>query len=645
MAWSALILCFFLGACCVSARQIRVNAAADANQTTAEFFVDASKSQPMPETLFGIFFEEINHAGSGGLWAELVSNRGFEAENQDTSMNITPWGIIGDESALTVSTDDSSCFEKNKIALKMEVLCDSQGDNICPVGGVGVYNPGFWGMNIEQGKTYNIVFYVRSLGSVNMSVSFTSADGSQTLATTNVVFTSCKLDKDGDFSGSPSNGSTRKTSTDNFPKSAFILNLCLFLLQGHGFRNDLAQMLVDMKPRFMRFPGGCFVEGAVMKNAFMWKNTIGHWEERPGHYGDVWNYWTDDGMGYLEFLQLSEDLGAQPIWVFNMGIAHNEQINTNDVQPYVQDALDGIEFARGDKNSTWGSKRAALGHPEPFDLRYVAIGNEDCGKPFFRGNYIKFYDAIKLAYPDIGIISNCDGSNRILQHPADFYDFHIYTDANNLFNMIHQFDRTSRVGPRAFVSEYAVTGDDAGMGSLLASLAEAAFLLGIEKNSDIVSMASYAPLFVNTNDITWKPDAIVFNSHQAYGTPSYWMQHFFIDSGGANFLTSTLNTTSPSLIASAITYSADGKNFLKIKVVNFGADEVKLNISVAGLDGSINSSGSTKTILTSDNLMDENSFDNPNKVVPRRSIINDAAMNMEVAVPPHSFTSYDLLRS
>ena len=404
-------------------------------------------------------------------------------------------------------------------------------------------------------------------------------------------------------------------------------------------------MLQDLKPRFIRFPGGCFVEGQWLRNAFRWTASIGPWEERPGHFGDVWMYWTDDGLGYLEFLQLAEDLNASPVWVVNNGISHTDQVDTTVILPFVQDALNSIEFARGDSKSTWGSVRAALGHPEPFELKYVAVGNEDCGKKNYRGNYLKFYNAIKSVYPDIQIISNCDGSSRQLDHPADMYDFHIYTSANNLFSMATQFDRTSRSGPKAFVSEYAVTGNDAGKGSFLAALAEAGFLIGLEKNSDIVGMASYAPLFVNDNDRRWNPDAIVFNSWQQYGTPSYWVQQFFRESSGAILQPTTIHANfSSSLVASAVLWqsSEDNSKYLQIKIVNFGADSIDLQISVVGLQNTINQLASTKTTLTTGNLMDENSFQEPNKVVPVKSILTNGGKEMEVIIAPHSFTSFEL---
>nr|ABV08816.1 alpha-L-arabinofuranosidase [Fragaria x ananassa] len=623
---------------------------------TAQLIVDASQAsgRPISPTLFGLFFEEINHAGAGGLWAELVNNRGFEAGGPNTPSNIDPWSIIGSESSLLVSTDRSSCFERNKVALRMEVLCDSQGANICPAGGVGIYNPGFWGMNVEKGKTYSVTLYVRSSGAINVSVSLTSSNGLQTLAAENIMASVSEVSNWTKFNvllvakgTNPSSRLQLTTARKGLIWFDQVSAMPLDTYKGHGFRKDLVDMLADMKPQFLRFPGGCFVEGEWLRNAFRWKETIGQWEERPGHFGDVWMYWTDDGLGYFEFLQLAEDLGTRPIWVFNNGISHNDQVDTSNILPFVQEALDGIEFATGSPDSTWGSIRAAMGHPEPFDLRYVAVGNEDCGKKNYRGNYLKFYSAIKHAYPDIQIISNCDGSSHPLDHPADLYDFHVYTSASNMFSMAHQFDRTPRKGPKAFVSEYAVTGKDAGGGSLLAALAEAGFLIGLEKNSDVVEMASYAPLFVNANNKRWSPDAIVFNSSQLYGTPSYWVQCFFSESSGATIFNATLQTeSSTSLLASAILWksSEDQKTYLRIKIVNFGSNIVNLRIRVDGLEpNSVSMSGSTKTVLTSKNVMDENSFDEPKKVIPNLGLLENAGEEMDVGLSAHSFTSIDLL--
>ncbi|XP_009804378.1 alpha-L-arabinofuranosidase 1-like isoform X1 [Nicotiana sylvestris] len=626
----------------------------DANET-ALLLVNASEAsaRKMPDTLFGIFFEEINHAGAGGLWAELISNRGFESGGHNFPSSIEPWSIIGDESSVIVSTELSSCFDRNKVALRVQVLCDSKGAKLCPDGGVGVYNPGFWGMNIEQGKRYKLVFYVRSQESINLSVGLTGSNGLKKLATVVVVAANVSnwtkvevlLEAEGT---DPNSRLELRSATKGVIWFDQVSLMPMDTYKGHGFRKDLFGMLKALKPAFIRFPGGCFVEGGWLRNAFRWKETIGPWEERPGHLGDVWNYWTDDGLGHFEFLQLAEDLDALPIWVFNNGISHNDQVDTFHVLPLVQEILDGLEFARGGSDSKWGSIRAAMGHPEPFDLRYVAIGNEDCDKTQYRGNYLKFYSAIKEAYPDIKIISNCDASAKALDHPADLYDFHIYDNASTVFSLANHFDDAPRNGPKAFISEYAVHGNDAGKGSLLAALAEAGFLIGVEKNSDAVEMASYAPLFANNNDWMWKADAIVFTSSQAYGTPSYWMQHLFKESNGATLLSSTLQAnSSDSLIASAITWrnEIDDNEYLRIKVVNFGSSTVALKISISGLEqNSLQSFGATKTTLTSTNVMDENSFEDPKKVSPVETLVKQVSENMDVVLSPYSFTSFDLLR-
>ncbi|CAN6374835.1 unnamed protein product [Urochloa humidicola] len=633
-----LLLLFYLGCKCLASEFELTQ--------TATVKVDATPelARQIPDTLFGVFFEEINHAGAGGIWAELVSNRGFEAGGPHTPSNIHPWSIIGDDSSIFVATDRSSCFSRNIIALRMEVLC-----NDCPAGGVGIYNPGFWGMNIEDGKTYNLVMYVKSPEAADLTVSLTSRDGLQNLASINITVagTSNWTKLEQKLVPKGTNRTSRLQITTNKKGVIWFDQISLMpadTYMGHGFRTDLTSMLLDLKPRFLRFPGGCFVEGEWLRNAFRWRESIGPWEERPGHFGDVWHYWTDDGLGYYEYLQLSEDLGAAPVWVFNNGISHHDEVDTAVIGPFIKDVLDSLEFAKGSANSTWGSVRAAMGHPEPFPLKYVAIGNEDCGKKHYRGNYLKFYNAIREAYPDIQMISNCDATSRPLDHPADLFDFHVYTDSKTLFSMKNTFDRTSRDGPKAFVSEYAVWKHDAGKGSLLASLAEAAFLTGLERNSDIVQMASYAPLFVNSNDRRWNPDAIVFNTWQHYGTPSYWMQTLFRESSGAMVHPITINSRySGSLAASAITWQDSGNSgFLRVKIVNFGWHAVRVRICTTGLQASVNALGSTVTVLTSDNVMDENSFSHPTKIVPVKRQLRGAAEHMQVKLAPHSLTSFDL---
>lgn len=620
---------------------------------TAKLVINASRSSGMqiPDTFMGVFFEEINHAGAGGLWAELVNNRGFEAEGEKVPSSLHPWEVIGDKPAIVVSIDQTSVFQRNRNALRMEVHCDHSSS--CLPDGVGISNPGFWGMNIEKGKKYKVVFYVRSTEGIDLKVSFVGTNGGKLASS--------------EISGVGVNASTWRrvervleaTETNHYSSLQItatgkgtvwldqVSAMPLDTYKGHGFRMDLFQMVAELKPRVFRFPGGCYVEGNVLKNAFQWKQTVGPWENRRGHYGDIWDYWTDDGFGFFEGLQLAEDLNALPIWVFNNGISHSEQVNVSAISPFVQDALDGIEFAIGSPTSRWGSIRASMGHPQPFNLKYLAVGNEDCQNnliPIYQGNYPVFYEAIKRVYPDIQIITNCDASKQPLTHPADLYDYHHYSlTANDMFHKAEDFDHASRTGPKAFVSEYALIKEDAGNGTLLAAVAEAGFLIGLEKNSDVVSMVNYAPLFVNTNDRKWTPDAIVFDSHQVYGIPSYWLIKLFKESSGATFLNSTLQTDSPTLAASAISWksSVDGTSILRIKVANLDKKAVIIEISIEGLESSVSFSKLTKTVLTSSNPMDENSFSEPNKVVPKESLIQNAGKIINVHIDPVSVTSFD----
>uniref|UniRef100_A0ACD5YZR3 Uncharacterized protein n=1 Tax=Avena sativa TaxID=4498 RepID=A0ACD5YZR3_AVESA len=623
---------------------------------TGQLSVDASPqtARKIPDKMFGIFFEEINHAGAGGLWAELVSNRGFEAGGPNTPSNIDPWFIIGNESSIIVGTDRTSSFERNPVALRMEVLCDSKGTNVCPSGGVGVYNPGYWGMNIERRKSYKgISPTIRSSDAVSLSVSLRSSDGLQKLASRTITggkkqFTNwTKIEFH--LKSSINNTNSRLQITTTKTGVVWLDQVSVMpsdTYMGHGFRKDLASMLADLKPQFLKFPGGNYAMGNYLRNAFQWGDTVGPWEERPGHFNDAWGYWTDDGLGFFEFLQLAEDLGASPVWVVNDGASANEEVSTARIASLVKDVVDGIEFARGGPKTTWGSVRAAMGHPQPFKLDYVSIGNQECWMLYYRGNYQKFYSAIKASYPDINIISSCDKSTISPSNPADLYDVHVYASSANMFSRTSMFDNTPRSGPKAIVSEYAVTGNDAGKGTLVAALAEAAFLVGLEKNSDVVEMASCAPLFVNDNDRRWSPDAIVFNSWQHYGCPNYWMLHFFKDSSGATFHPTTMQISSyDQMVASAITWQSpkDKSTYLKIKVVNFGSKAVDLNITVMGLESGIKSSGSKKTVLTSAAPLDENSFQQPEKVAPVSSPLADATQQMGVSVSPYSLTSFDLL--
>ena len=316
----------------------------------------------------------------------------------------------------------------------------------------------------------------------------------------------------------------------------------------NGLRPDLANTLANLQPSFLRYPGGNFIEGDYLTNAVRWKKTIGDIALRPGHMNDAWGYWSTDGFGYHEFLQFCEDMGMEPLYGINCGLSlgwNGDTNNTaplNQMGPWVQDALDAIQYANGDTNTTWGALRAANGHPAPFNLKYMEIGNENSGT-YYNDRYALFYDAIKSNYPAIHVIANVVPSSR----PADTVDEHYYTSPSTFISYATKYDSYSRTGPKVFVGEYAVC--CGGNGNLAGALGEAAFMTGMERNSDIVQMASYAPLFANVNGIQWLPDLIYYDNSRLCGTPSYYVQQMFSQNRGDYVLpvalSGNLNITSP----------------------------------------------------------------------------------------------------
>ena len=311
------------------------------------------------------------------------------------------------------------------------------------------------------------------------------------------------------------------------------------------FRPDLLQKLKDLKPAFLRFPGGTYVQGNERETAFRWKNTIGDLETRRGHFAAAWVYWSSDNMGYHEYLLLCERLGAEPMYVAYGGmtwtpsskspfpVLQRHRTNVSDypldqMGPIVQEALDAIEYANGPETSKWGALRAKAGHPKPFGLKYVEIGNEDGANALYREKYMLFYNAIKAKYLEIQVISNAlRGANEPL--PMDFVDEHSYTRPLTAMDMGNRLDKRDRTGPKAVLAEYAVQ-TSGGFGNMRAALAEAVMLSGIERNSDVMPMISYAPLLANVNSINWRPNLIYFDSVSSYGTPSYYVQKMFADS-------------------------------------------------------------------------------------------------------------------
>ena len=494
---------------------VSILATVPAAPTTIE--IDAGRpTVKVSPSLYGIFFEEINFAGDGGIHSELIRNRGFE-EGVNGS---TPAFWEGKNAS--VKLDPTVPFNDGKTRSLRVAATGSNAE---------VSNTGFWGVPIRRGERYRLVIWARSDKPSSLAIGGTRSDGKPSTDVSIVPTGSSWKRSEVTLTGSDTDFKSKLTMRLKNTGAVSIGYVSLKPLKGWGkdnlIRTDLGEKIAAMKPAFVRFPGGCYVEGNDLAQAFDWKASLGQPEARPGHPRRLWGYSSTDGLGYHEYLQWCEDLGAEPLYVANCGMSHTEIAPMDKMQKYVDDALDAIEYANGSVDSKWGALRAANGHPKPFGLKYVEIGNENGlswsfgGRPPYAERYDLIYRAIKAKYPEILTIANDP-----VPHPMEIVDEHYYNNPSFFWQQMNRYDRYDRKGPRIYVGEYAVT-SECGKGNLQAGLAEAAFMTGMERNSDVVTMSSYAPLLVNDNARQWNPDAIVFNNYQSYGTPSYWVQQLF----------------------------------------------------------------------------------------------------------------------
>jgi alpha-L-arabinofuranosidase len=492
--------------------------------------------------LYGIFFEEINRAGDGGLYAEMIQNRSFE----DAAAPIG-WTLLkgsGDEAEMAINTS-GPLNANNPTSLKITIKKAAGRVGICNEGFKGVrygrndspqalyarfqaaVRSQTCGLFVEQGKQYHLSFFCRGEGfSGNIVAGIEKQDGSPLAE--KAIFSVGDQWKiyEAVLTASATDTNARLVISAGSPGTLYFDMVSLMpvdTFKGHATRKDLTQLLADMHPAFVRFPGGCYVEGDFMAEAFRWKKTIGDIAQRPGHY-NLWGYRSNDGLGYHEYLQLCEDIGAEPLFVINCGMAHHDHVALDKLDEYVQDALDAIEYANGPVDSKWGALRAKAGHPAPFHLKMMEIGNEN-GGPLYYERYALFYDAIKKRYPQMRLIVN-DWKGIPKNRPVEILDEHYYNSPEFFFARTGQYDKYDRAKHHVYVGEYAVT-EGAGNGNLIAAVGEAAFMTGLERNGDVVDMASYAPLFVHPPWKAWSPNAIVFDSARAYGTPSYHVQAMF----------------------------------------------------------------------------------------------------------------------
>ena len=477
--------------------------------------------------LWGIFFEDINLSADGGIYPELVRNRSFE--DADTPDN-WEFASADGKSEATVITADVHGQPKPLNAFNRKSLRVKAG------GAFTLRNGGYWGMNMVAGDTYTLKLAARGEkfeGQLTVKILGTNgavlASGSVTGIGSDWQYHTVELKPE-------SSDPQAKLELAGAGTGDLYLDMVSLLPQqtwkDHGLRVDLAESLAGLHPKFMRFPGGCWVEGDDFAHMNHWKNTIGNVDSRTPLW-NIWGYNATHGLGYHEYLQMAEDLGAEPLFCINVGMSHKETIPMDRMGQWVQDALDAIEYANGPTNSLWGGLRAAAGHPEPFNLKYMEIGNENGGFPGYVEHYRLFYHAIRDKYPSIQFIA--DGWDQFGAEQPELVDDHYYDSPEWFMRHATQYDEAKRTGPKVFVGEYAVT-KRCGLGNLRGAIGEAAFMTGLERNSDVVQMASYAPLLVNLNHRAWNPDLINFDSAHWYGLPSYYVQKLFAENRGDEYL-------------------------------------------------------------------------------------------------------------
>jgi alpha-L-arabinofuranosidase len=485
--------------------------------------------------LYGIFFEDINCSADGGLYAELVRNRNFEDSEKPDH-----WSVVASAGGRVEMNVDGSkpVSAKNHRALKVTLSGGEGGRN-------GVANDGFWGISIENGAVYKLSLHVRSEGRFAGPLTVSLEGGNGTVYARKTINNLSPEWKEHRLTlkagGTDPKG--RLVLSAEKPGVFWVDMVSLFPAKTwknrpNGLRPDLAQMLAGLRPAFVRFPGGCWVEGETMSLAYRWKQTIGNPAERRTQH-NIWQYKATHGIGYHEYLQLCEDLQAEPLFVINCGMSHREVVPMDQMGEFVQDALDAIEYANGPVTSTWGAARARNGHPAPFHLKYLEIGNEN-GGPAYHERYALFHDAIKAKYPGIQLIANEWGGSP-KNRPVEIIDEHYYSNPEFFINQAGRYDTYDRNGLKVYVGEYAVT-QGCGQGNLRAAVGEAAFMTGMERNSDVVVMASYAPLFANVHYKKWNPDLINFDSSRVYGLPGYYVQKMFSENRGDVVLPVTLRT-------------------------------------------------------------------------------------------------------
>ena len=599
-------------------------------QKTFEINVKNVGAEIQPD-MYGVFFEDINFGADGGLYAELIKNRSFEFHQPFVGW--TPFGNVDVQ-------NENPCFDRNTNYVRLNETGLRRG--------TGLENNGFTGIGYQQNNTYNFSFFARSMddNEKKFKIELVSAEnneiGNIELLVQGKTWKkySCQI---------------KATATSAKGKLRLILqtegevdldHISLFPSETwknreNGLRKDIVEVLYDLNPGVFRFPGGCIIEGNTLDTRYQWKNSVGPVENRPLNE-NRWNYtfkhrffpdyYQTYGLGYYEFFLLSEDLGAEPLPVISCGLAcqyeSTECVAIDDLEPYIQDAVDLIEFANGPVESKWGKVRAEMGHSASFNLKYLAIGNEQWGEGYVE-RLIPFMDVLRKKHPEIKIIGTAgptpDGEKfdslwtQMKELQVDLVDEHYYRSPEWFLGNANRYDSYDREGPKVFAGEYAahhLSRDN----NFRSAIAEAAFMTGLERNADIVHLATYAPLFAHVDAWQWKPDMIWFDNLSVVRTPNYYVQQMYANNVGTNILSITEDgvyvSGKDSIYASAVVDKNTSE--VIIKIANAGDKVHDIKISLNGLESSLLGENVQITYLHSNQPEAINTLEKPDCIVPRK---------------------------
>ena len=642
---------------------LAISSQARAQQPTLTLHLDQNGPAVSPG-LYGLMTEEINFSYEGGLYGELIRNRSFK----DSSREAAFWSLVHDGG----SKDSMSLDKKKGIneALPVSLRLDVQNHE----GRSGIANEGFWGIAIRPATTYQGNFYAsyNTGAAAHLTITLESRDGKTTYASAEITLSQQQWQR---YTFTLTTAAHITPTADaRFviaaaePASYWFSLVSLFpptyKNRANGNRPDIMQLLADMKPAFLRLPGGNYLEGVTFSNRFDWKKTIGPLEDRPGHLSP-WRYRSTDGLGLLEYLEWCEDLQMEPLLaVFAGYVLNRDYLEAGPfLQPFVDDALDEIEYVTGDANTKWGAQRVKDGHPQPFPLHYIEIGNEDGfdASGSYGDRYAQFYDAIKAKYPQLHIISTVGGKDPLgARFPApegktEIVDEHYYRTASQMEENAGQYDHYPRNGPKIFVGEWATREGDPTT-NFNAALGDAAWMTGMERNSDLVIMASYAPLFVNVNPggMQWKSDLIGYDALNVFGSPSYYAQKLFGTHLGNKIVPLTTQNMPTQLSKLTARDSAAGlqpksidalffsatldstSNILYLKVVNTQSTGQPLSIALTGTKKTAHEGDSW--ILKADSPTATNSITDPQKIVPVETPVRGLSKTFTRTFPPYSIT-------